>query len=350
MIPASQLKSASDYIAVVRPLLPREAFEPEPRHVVRIFAHLVIILLGYVVLRETSLWWVAVLTALIVGHSQACLVFLAHDLSHNSILKDVGGKRALELVIWGLNLIPPALWQRVHNQTHHPETNTLRDTDRVYRPSESTTATWLYMRLFHPNRQTPLHHPFVLFHFVTYVIRHLTAALLPGDAKPSIVTYKPRYTPAMKRRLLLELAAIAVFQVALFYFLGASWWRYVLAVPVPLLVASSVAMIYIFTNHFLNPLCEKADPLIGATSVEVPKFFDWLHDNNSYHTEHHLFPSMNPRFYPMVSALLTEHFPDRYNRLAIGEAWRRIWLHDEFIGDPDSREAPATSPIAVPAE
>ena len=120
MIPASQLKSASEYIAVVRPLLPREAFEPEPRHVVRIFAHLGIILLGYVVLRETSQWWVALLTALIVGHSQACLVFLAHDLSHNSILKDVWGKRVLELVIWGLNLIPPALWQRVHNQTHHP--------------------------------------------------------------------------------------------------------------------------------------------------------------------------------------------------------------------------------------
>jgi fatty acid desaturase len=129
---------------------------------------------------------------------------------------------------------------------------------------------------------------------------------------------------------LLELAVIVAFQVALGLFLG-SWWRYVLAVPVPLLVASSVAMIYIFTNHFLNPLCEKADPLVGATSVSVPKFFDWLHDNNSYHTEHHLFPSMNPRFYPMVSALLTEHFPDRYNRLAIGEAM-------------------AAAPIAVPAE
>ena len=62
MIPASELKSASHYIAVLRPLLPREAFEPEPRHVVRIFAHLSIILAGYVCLRETDQWWVALLT------------------------------------------------------------------------------------------------------------------------------------------------------------------------------------------------------------------------------------------------------------------------------------------------
>ncbi len=336
MIPSSQLKSASEYIAVVRPHLPRDAFEPEPRHVVRIAAHLAIIALGYVVLRETNLWWAAVLTALVLGHSQACLVFLAHDLSHNSILKDAAAKRALELLIWGLNLIPPALWLRVHNQTHHPETNTLRDTDRTYRASENTTAIRIYMRLFHPNRQTPLHHPFVLFHFVSYIVRHMIAALMPGDSKPSFVTYKPRYTAKYKRRIQLEFAAIVVFQIGLWFFLHGVWWRYVLAVPVPLLVASSVAMVYLFTNHFLNPLCERADPLIGATSVEVPAVFDWIHDNNSYHTEHHLFPSMNPRYYPQVSRLLLEHFPDRYNRLPILEAWRRIWLHDEFIGEPDS--------------
>ena len=336
MIPASQLKSASEYIAVVRPLLPREAFEPDPRHMVRIAVHFAIIFAGYVAIRETSQWWLAALIALVIGHSQACLVFLAHDFTHNAILKDRPGKRALELMIWGINVIPPSLWIRVHNQTHHPETNTLRDTDRTYRPSEETTATWIYTRLFHPNRQTPLRHPVVLFHFVTYIVRHLTAALMSADGKPSVVTFKPRYTPQMKRKLYAELAIIAVFQVGLFFFLDASWWRYLLAVPVALLTASSVAMVYLFTNHFLNPLCEKADPLIGATSVEVPAFFDWLHDNASYHTEHHLFPSMNPRYYPMVSALLQEHFPERYNRMPIGEAWRRIWAHDEFIGEPDS--------------
>lgn len=334
MVPSCQLKPASEYIAVIRPLLPREAFRPDSRHLARIASHLVIIATGYVLLRETTLIWLAVLTSLVVGHSQACLVFLGHDLSHNAILKDARAKRALELLIWGLNLIPPALWIRVHNQNHHPETNTLRDTDRVYRACEETAANRVYQRLFHPNRRTPLRHPVVLFHFVTYIVRHLVAAFMPGESRPSVVTFKPDYPGDLKRRILSELAIIALFQVGLCLFLGGSWWRYVLAVPVPILVASSVAMAYIFTNHFLNPLCEHADPLVGTTSVQVPRFFDWLHDNNSYHAEHHLFPGMNPRYYPEVSRLLLLHFPERYNRLPIGEAWRRIWAQDEFISEP----------------
>jgi len=336
MVPASQLKTASEYIAVIRPLLPREAFQPDPRHLTRIASHLLIIGAGYFLLRETSSVWVAILISLIVGHSQACLVFLGHDLTHNAIVKDARARRPLELLIWGLNLIPPSLWFRVHNQNHHPETNTLHDTDRVYRACEETAANRIYNRLFHPNRKTPLRHPFVLFHFVTYILRHLVAALMAGEKKPSVVTFKPHYSAALKRQILVELAIIAVFQVALWSFFRGSWWRYLLAVPVPILIASCVAMIYIFTNHFLNPLCERADPLIGTTSVEVPRFFDWLHDNNSYHTEHHLFPGMNPRYYSQVSQLLQRHFPDRYNRLPIGEAWRRIWAQEEFISEPNN--------------
>jgi fatty acid desaturase len=350
MIPAYQLKSASEYAAVVRPLLPREAFRPDPRHLFRILAHLTIILAGYLLIRDTNSLWVAVLTSVVLGHSQACFVFLGHDLTHNAIVKDARLRRPLELLIWGLNLIPPSLWFRIHNQNHHPSTNTLEDTDRVYRACEETAVNRIYSRLFHPNRKTPLRHPFVLVHFVTYIIRHLVAALMPGNRKPSLVTFKPHYSPGLKRHLLAELAIIGGFQVALWFFFRGTWWRYVLAVPVPIIVASCVAMVYLFTNHFLNPLCEKTDPLIATTSVEVPRIFDWLHDNNSYHTEHHLFPGMNPRYYPLVSKLLREHFPDRYNRLPIAEAWRQIWAQDEFISEPDSLPGTRTAALPMAAE
>lgn len=40
---------------------------------------------------------------------------------------------------------------------------------------------------------------------------------------------------------------------------------------------------------------------------------------------------MTPRFYPVVSLLLQAHFPDRYQRLPVAEAWRRIWRGGEFI-------------------
>ena len=199
------------------------------------------------------------------------------------------------------------------------------------RECENTAGVWAYNRLFFPNQRTPLHGPLVPFHFITYIIRHVVTSLLPGDRKPSIVTFKPRYSTAHRFAILGELLVIGAIQFGIWRLMSGDWLRYLFAVPIPLLVASSVAMAYIWTNHILNPLCEHADPLLGSTSVIVPCWLDWLHDNFSYHTEHHVFPSMNPRYYPEVSVLLQRFFPDRYNRLPFREAWRRIWQQEEFI-------------------
>ena len=173
--------------------------------------------------------------------------------------------------------------------------------------------------------------PFVLFHFVTYIVRHTFTTLLPDEAKPSIVTAKPRYTGFRRLAIFAEIVWLGALQVGIWHLVGGEWARYVWASPVALLVASSVMMAYVFTNHFLNPLCEHADPLIGSTSVIVPRWMDWLHDNFSYHTEHHVFPGINPRHFPAVSRLLAEHFPERYQRIPFREAWRRLWAQDEFI-------------------
>ena len=42
---------------------------------------------------------------------------------------------------------------------------------------------------------------------------------------------------------------------------------------------------------------------------------------------------MNPRYYPEVARLLVEHFPERYNRLSLREAWRRLWKQEDFMLD-----------------
>jgi fatty acid desaturase len=329
--PAAELHPTAYYAAVVRPHLPADAFRAEPRHLGRIAVHLLIVMAGYSLLRSTGAWWIMLPASIVIGHSMACLLFLAHDVSHNAVIKNVPAKRSLELLLWGLNLIPPALWRRIHNQSHHVETNTLSDPDRVFRESESTIATWTYTRLFFPNRKTPFRHPFVLFHFVTYIVRHVVTAMLPGTTKFSFVTFKPQYTLAQKVSIAIELIFIVLIQIGIWFFIKGVWLTYLFAVPIPLLVASSVAMAYIFTNHFLNPLCKHSDPLIGSTSVVVPEWIDWLHDNFSYHTEHHVFPGMNPRHFPAVSRLLAEHFPDRYQRVQFKEAWRRLWEMNEFI-------------------
>jgi fatty acid desaturase len=88
----------------------------------------------------------------------------------------------------------------------------------------------------------------------------------------------------------------------------------------------------------LNPLGNEQDPLAATTSVIVPELFNRIHFNFSYHTEHHLFPTVNSEYYPLVSKLLQEKFGPHYNRLAISEAWSRLWSLEFFA--PSFQEAP----------
>ena len=69
-------------------------------------------------------------------------------------------------------------------------------------------------------------------------------------------------------------------------------------------------MMYVFTNHFLNPI-DETDPLTATTSVIVPRWLDLLHCHFSFHTEHHLLPRMNSRYYPHLSNLLSTLYPDK---------------------------------------
>jgi fatty acid desaturase len=57
----------------------------------------------------------------------------------------------------------------------------------------------------------------------------------------------------------------------------------------------------------------------------VPAFVNLLHSNASYHTEHHLFPTMNPKYYPLVSGLFRTHFAERYHAIPIAQAWAGLW-------------------------
>ncbi|HEY9641656.1 MAG TPA: fatty acid desaturase, partial [Coleofasciculaceae cyanobacterium] len=87
------------------------------------------------------------------------------------------------------------------------------------------------------------------------------------------------------------------------------------------------------------------DPLINSVSIRVPKLFDVLHLNFSYHTEHHIFPGINSDYYPKVQALLTAYYPERFNLLDAKQAWSLLlqtprYYKDEntftnWIGDKD---------------
>ena len=86
--------------------------------------------------------------------------------------------------------------------------------------------------------------------------------------------------------------------ISLLFIMGPGKWLF--AYVIPLLIANFIVMAYIATNHRLNPIVPVNDPLANCLSVTVPRWVDVLHFNFSYHTEHHLFPAMSSKYYPLV--------------------------------------------------
>lgn len=331
MKPATELFSHSKYVRELRPLLPAEAFAPQLCRVWNIVAHYSVAVVAILALRFPLHWSTCLMLSLVIGHSFACLGFLAHDVSHNSIVKNRVVRQFLETFMWATIFVPVTVWKRVHNQTHHLETNTPRDPDRECLASEKSVSTHLYSRAFYPHRKTVRWNPLVGLHFIPYVARNVLAALLGDNTRPAIVPFKPTYTARQRISIFAELLVVFMLQIIIFFAVGGKWQQWAWASPIAFVFTSTIVMSYIFTNHFLNPLCEHTDPVVGSTSVQVPTIFDKLHDNFSFHTEHHIFPGMNPKYYPLVCRLLLEKFPERYNRLPLAEAWKRLWEKEEYI-------------------
>jgi fatty acid desaturase len=328
MQPRAQMLVASDYTRELRALLPASAFVAAPRKLWLLLAHLVIVICGYLGFRHSTSVIAFGLLALLIGHAMACIAFLTHELSHNTIVRS---RYPLEVFFWALNLIPATVWRRVHNQAHHIHANTTEDPDRKYLASEDSVVTRWYSRIFYPHRHTVRWNPLVAFHFVPYILRNTLAAFYPNSRKPALVPFKPFYTPRQRISVLAELLAIVIIQIVVFHLVGSRWSAYLWASLAVVLITSAIVMAYVFTNHFLNPLAEITDPLTTTTSVVVSPLCDLLHSNFSYHTEHHLFPHMNSDFYPEVSKILEQRYPDRYYRVPIGEAWHLLWMGDQYV-------------------
>ena len=322
--------SHNDYVREIKAGLPPRAFLPAPQKLWIMLAHLALVVAAYVVLRFHSTVIIGLPLALVIGHSLACLGFLAHELAHGAIVRSRPLRYALEFFFWGITLIPATVWRRVHNQTHHIHANTPGDPDRPFLPTEETVRTRWYTRLFYPNRRSLPWNPLVALHLVGYTTRNVVAAFYRPPGKPDVVPAVPRYSVRQRVFIALELLGILSIQVGVFLLVGRNWVAYLWASPVAYAVTSTVAMGYIFTNHFLNPITETHDPLLGTTSVSVPSIMDRIHVHFSLHTEHHLFPGMNSDFYPQVAAALKEQFPERYHHLPLWSAWRQLWKREAF--------------------
>ncbi|HXQ21163.1 MAG TPA: acyl-CoA desaturase [Candidatus Acidoferrales bacterium] len=321
------------YAREVRRHLPAAVFQRNPMRGLWLPVHLgIIVALAAYVVRGTPPWYLAVLCALVAGHSWGCLGFLAHEALHHAVVKSHAGEKLIGYAGFGLYGLSPTLWSVWHNQAHHGNTGkpvadpdgygTLRfwEKSAVVRALEKIAPGSGYRRS-------------AAFLFVWFSI-HSFLVLVFHSRRNGY------YTRASRRVVYAESAAMLAFWIAVLLLVGPHAFLFIYVLP--LLVANALVMSYIATNHFLNPLTEVNDPLANTLSVTNPRWLERLHLQFGYHVEHHLFPMMSGRHAPAVRAVVVRLYGDRYLRVPHVQALRLLYARPKLHDTHDTLIDPRT--------
>ena len=323
------LMTQADYAKKLRPLLPSEAFLPDQDKVWILLINLMIMIVGWAIASYLDRWswyylWLYLPIAVIMGNSVIVLLFSTHDLLHSSAISNPWLRRVISL--FGLTMLwmPPTLWKAVHNREHHNKTNSEQDPDRSFLFSQPNNwGKWIQNAFIPSSEVNPIGLVVGMAHsWGIHTFRNLTSVLFFNNRSAQYPVVAFSISEKERTAIALELLAIIGLHLTIILSLGFSPIKLLLSYFLPIWIGYSGLIFYIFTNHLLCCMTDKNDVLVNSLSIRVPKIFDLLHINFSYHTEHHIFPGMNPSYYPMVQELLLTHYPDQFNLMDADKAWK----------------------------
>ena len=330
------------YCRQLKPLLPREVFAPARSRLLWLPTHLSVIVAATLALASGwGGWPLWPLLSLLIGTSFAGLTFLGHETLHGAVLRGRYLPRMVGFIGFLPFVVSPRLWVAWHNRVHHGSTNRSgADPDAYPTLAEyrDDRAVQIVTDCTAPGRRR---------------LRGLVSLLIGFSVQSLhmlLVAGKRGYlTPRQHRLALLETALGVAIWGSLAWLIGAT--PFVFAFLLPLLVANTLVMAHILTNHSLSPLTIVNDPLSNSLTVTVPRWFEWLTLGFGYHVEHHLFPSMSARYGAQVRDVVRKLWPDRYQSLPLSRALLslhrspRIYKDDTTLMDPHTgREWKALGP------
>jgi fatty acid desaturase len=304
----SALMPQSQYVRELRAELPAKAFHAARSRLALIPAHLGLIGAAIYAMTKVSLWF-APLLSIVIGISFSCLTFVAHEAMHGGIVRG----RAARLLVGWLGFLPftlsPRLWAGWHDRVHHANANLADDPDMYPTLAEyhASGRIRFLVNAFSLGGRRWRGGLSLILGFTVQSAHQLGVAKARGFLTPR----------AYKLAVAETLAGIAVWTtVAAFVGFVPFLFVYVL----PLLIANSIVMSFILTNHALSPRVEINDPLISGLSVTAPRWIEWITLQFGYHVEHHLFPAMSSRHARSVRALIRQRWPKRYQSMSLRSA------------------------------
>jgi len=325
--------SVQHYAREVRQHLPTAMFERTPARLLWLPVHLgIIAALAFYVVHAAPPWYVSVLCALLAGHSWGCLGFLAHEAMHHALVKSPLIEKCVGYCGFGIYGLSPTLWSAWHNQAHHGNTGKpVVDPDGYgtlgFWQKSAVVRTLEKMAPGAGTRRS------AAFLFVWFSIHSFLVLIFHSQRNDY-------YARVSRRTVYTESAVMLAFWVGVFLLVGPYAFLFIYVLPV--LVANAVIMSYIATNHFLNPLTERNDPLVNTLSVTGPRPLEMLHLQFGYHVEHHLFPMMSGRHAPAVRTVLRRLYGDRYLSMPHARALRLLYTRPKLHHTHDTLIDPRT--------
>jgi len=319
----------AEYTKKLKSLLPTEAFLPNHSRVWILLINAAILILGWGTACYLDQWswyllWLYLPFSLVMGNSIIVLLFSTHDVLHSKAIKHPSIRWVVSLIGLTMLWMPPTFWKVVHNREHHNKTNSLYDPDRNYLYDQPNNWGKWIQNLFVPSSEV---HSFWLIvgmghAWGVHTFRNLSSVLLFNNELTQYTPTAFKVSSKERRAIALESFLILGLHLAILFYLDFHPIKIILSYFLPIWIGYAGIMFYIYTNHMLCRMTSVNDPLINSVSIRIPKIFDLLHLNFSYHTEHHIFPGINSDYYPRVQTLLQTHYGDRFNLLDAGEAWR----------------------------
>jgi fatty acid desaturase len=339
-----QLQTVAAYAREIRPVLPPGSFAPARSRVLWLPVNATIIAaLAWSMATGRLPWFLWPVASLVIGFAMSGVTFLAHETLHGGVVR---GRTAIRIVGWfGFLpfLLAPQLWVAWHNRVHHNHTGEPGVDPDMYPTLEeyrTQPGARIMADYFGIGRRRIMSFASILFGFTGQSMQMLFTARRRGFL-----------TPKLHRRAIIETLLGVVFWGVVAVLVGFVPFLFVYLLP--LVVANSIAMSFVMTNHNLNPVTRINDPLVNSLSVTLPQPLVWMTLGFGFHVEHHLFPTMSTRHGPAVRDALLAKFPGRYQSMslfsALAQLYRtaRVYQDDTTLIDPPSG---ATWPTLVPRE
>lgn len=334
----------SFYVRQVKPRLATALSTPALSRLLWLPVHASVVIAATLAIARGWLPWPAVpALSLVIGLAFGGLMFLGHETMHGAVLRGrwAWAKSPVGMLCFAPLLVSPRLWSAWHNAVHHANANRL-DVDPDMYPSLAVYRTSPVARFATDN--------FALggrrWRGVLCLIFGFS-----GQSLQILISARSRLKLSVRthRRVLIEATLAVGLWIAVAWMIGAL--AFVFAYVLPLVVANIIVMSFIVTNHGLSPATDTNDPLLGALSVTLPRWIEWLTLDFGFHVEHHLFPAASTRYGREIRAELMATWPERYQSMplgtALGQLFRtgRVYQDDATLVDPRTG---GTWPALVP--